>query len=63
MDVSDVELRKAILERKLTEYIRDFVEETDAPVTELSLHTATQTGGTEYPVHVHTTVEVTSSHE
>jgi len=58
MDISDVEARKALLERELTEHVRKFVEETGANITKLSLHTATQTDGTEHPVHVHTTVEV-----
>jgi len=58
MDVSDVEDRKAELERELTERIHEFVEETGVSVTKLSLNTATQTDGTEHPIHVHTTVEV-----
>jgi hypothetical protein len=58
MDISDAEEQKAELERDLTERIHEFVEETGVSVTRLSLRTATQTDGTEHPVHVQTTVEV-----
>lgn len=58
MDISDVEEHKAKLERDITDRIRDFVEETGVSVTRLSLDNMTQPQGTEYPIHVRTTVEV-----